>query len=228
MAAARRRCLRQLLALPVLFVSVEAGAACGARGAPRPDRFVRDIDGNDYPVVNVGSQVWLAENLRVTRTPEGVALPAFPPNGDPRNVAAFGRLYDWESARQACPAGWRLPTDADWSALEASVGANAGLLLRDPEYWPRREVPSTDLVHFGARPAGYFNDQGFETYFGTRAVFWTATPQDSHFVWSRGIIADTDSLRRAPQHPQYGFSVRCVSGVAPQARPEAARPTPAP
>ncbi len=107
------------------------------------------------------------------------------------------------------------------------MGTNAGLLLRDLEYWPRKATPATDLLHFDARPAGYFNDQGFETFFGMRAVFWTATPQDPHFVWSRVILADSDSLRRAPQHPQYGFSVRCISTVDPPTRPEAPRPTPA-
>jgi uncharacterized protein (TIGR02145 family) len=209
------RCLRQLLAVLVLFVSVEAGAGCGARGAPRLDHFVTDIDGNAYPVLTLGSQVWLAENLRVTRTPEGAALSTFSPNDDPKNIPAFGRLYSWDSARQACPAGWRLPSDGDWSDLEGSVGAAAGLLLRDPKYWPGEAAPATDVVHFDARPAGYFNDQGFETFFGVRAVFWTATPQDAHFVWSRVIRADSDSVRRAPQHPQYGFSVRCVSDAHP-------------
>lgn len=201
----------------VVAVSVALATAC-ATGSPstvgdaRPARL-QDIDGNAYEVVAIGSQLWMAESLRVTRAADGQSLASFAPNDDGANIAAYGRLYGWESARRACPTGWHLPSDAEWSVLESAVGDAAAQRLRDPAAWVMTTT-ATDkaivaLVPFGARPAGYKNDEGFENFFGTRAVFWTATPHDQHLVWSR--VLSSDALRRAPQHPQYGFSVRCVA-----------------
>ena len=207
------------VAVAVVLAPLALGAvepSCREGGAPIHRGLVRDIDGNSYRPVPVGSQVWLGENLRATRTPEGIPLTTFSPNSEPRHVALFGRLYGWDAARRACPSGWHLPSDGEWSALETYLGANAGLLLRDPEFWPREEATAAAArLGFRARPAGYSNDQGFETYFGTRATFWTATTQDTHFAWSRVIGGASPSLRRAPQHPQYGFSVRCLSDESP-------------
>jgi uncharacterized protein (TIGR02145 family) len=204
--------------LPFLTLVVLA-TRCRTIARSVPADSVRDVDGNTYKTVTVGSQDWLAENLRVTRTPEGVPLSTVSPNNDASLVPTFGRLYDWEAAHRACPAGWHLPSDAEWSALDGYLGSTTGLLLRDPGYWPNQDPGAAARVSFGALPAGYSNDQGFETFFGTRAVFWTDTPQDSHFVWSRVIDTESTSLRRAPQHPQYGFSVRCLSALQPASRP---------
>ncbi len=192
------------------FIGVPAASQTKGE-ASHPD-VVRDIDGHAYPVVTIDTQVWLGENLQVVRSPDGSPLETFPPNESPEQIPRYGRLYAWEAAKRACPSGWHLPSDAEWSALEGFLGESAGRLLRDPEFWPGR-TPSREAerVGFRARPAGYANDQAFDTLFGTRAVFWTATTQDAHFVWSRVLSAGADSLRRAPQHPQYGFSVRCLA-----------------
>lgn len=205
------------LAIVLTPFALGAGEPSRRKGAsPIRPAVVRDIDGNSYRTVAVGSQVWLGENLRATRTPDGTPVTTFSPNSEPRHVALFGRLYGWDAARRACPSGWHLPSDGEWSALETHLGADAGKLLRDPEFWPREEASAAAArPGFLARPAGYSNDQGFETYFGTRAIFWTATAQDAHFAWSRVIDGAGTSLRRAPQHPQYGFSVRCLADESP-------------
>jgi uncharacterized protein (TIGR02145 family) len=168
--------------------------------------LVRDVDGHEYEVVTIGSQVWLAGNLQATHAPDGKEVASYVPNDDSSQVASYGRLYGWQAAQQVCPKGWHLPSDAEWSSLESSLGSRAGVRLIDPQFWPK--AADLDRPGFKARPAGYWNDQGFDDLFGTRAVFWTSTPQDEHLVWSR--VLSIDSLRRAPQHPQYGFSVRCV------------------
>ncbi len=185
-------------------------ALCLGCGTANP-RVAVDVDGHTYRVVTLGSLTWLAENLRVTRTPAGAPLVTFAPEGNPDHVAVYGRLYPWDSARRACPAGWRLPSDEEWTALEDHLGSAPAPRLRETRYWPPGTSTAPDAVPFRARPAGYDNDQGFDSFFGSRAVFWTSTRQDEHFAWSRVILHDHDRLRRAPQHPQYGFSVRCVS-----------------
>ena len=200
-----------------LLTAALVAASCVACQAAAPSS-AKDVDGNSYRVVRLGTQNWFAENLRATRTPAGARMVTFAPDDDTSNVAAFGRLYPWDSARRGCPSGWHLPSDSEWTSLERFLGGAAAQRLRDPAYWPAGTPVSADRVPFDASPAGYSNDQGFDNFFGTRAVFWTATPEDGHFVWSRVLLSDQPALRRAPQHPQYGFSVRCV-GNDPVARP---------
>jgi uncharacterized protein (TIGR02145 family) len=98
---------------------------------------VTDIDGNVYDVVTIGDQVWMAENLKVTKYGNGDIIETTTPatldvsgsdstkyqwayNGDESNVAAFGRLYTWYAAtdnRDICPVGWHVPARTEWQVL---------------------------------------------------------------------------------------------------------------
>lgn len=177
---------------------------------------LRDFDGNSYRTIRVGTHLWFAENLRAIHSPEGRLLSSSPPDNDESNVPEFGRLYSFQAAMNACPAGWRLPTDADWADLEAHLDVLPGVQLRDHAHWPGAVPIRPGQAQFGARPAGYANNEGFDNYFRSRAVFWTSTRLDEHLVWSRVLGAEGTPLRRAPQHSQYGFSVRCVSDLHPR------------
>lgn len=192
---------RAWTAAPSIVLAL-AVAACGAT--------LRDIDGNEYPTVRLGPQRWMAANLRTTRSPTGAPLPSSAPNDDAASVPLYGRLYDWTTARRACPDGWHLPSDAEWTLLETTLGPHAGGSLKDTRGWSSPELDATNRTGFSARPAGYASGHEFDSQFGTRAVFWSATPADDHFVWSRVLGHDSPDLRRAMQHPQYGFSVRCL------------------
>jgi len=106
----------------------------------RPTGTVTDIDGNVYQTVIIGSQEWMAENLKVTHYQNGEAIPnvtditswaslntgAYCEYGnDINNVAIYGRLYNWYAAsdgRNIAPEGWHVPTDADWKKLEMYLG----------------------------------------------------------------------------------------------------------
>jgi uncharacterized protein (TIGR02145 family) len=99
-----------------------------------------DIDGNIYPVVKIGGQVWAAENLRTTKFADGSPIPNVisdatwgslttaamcPTNGNSSNNQTYGALYNFYAAtsnKGLCPAGWKVPTDEDWKVLETSIG----------------------------------------------------------------------------------------------------------
>lgn len=179
--------------------------ACAALKQP-----MIDIDGNEYRVVQIGSQLWMAENLRVTRTSDGDPVTTHFPNHDSNQVNNFGLLYDWSAALRVAPKGWHLPTDDEWDILAQFLGPVCGDKLKDTSHWKASDGTATNESGFSARPAGYWNDQGFDNRFGLTAVFWSSTQTDSQLVWSRTISATHDTLRRASQHPQYGFSVRCI------------------
>jgi uncharacterized protein (TIGR02145 family) len=175
-----------------------------------PDSTLTDIDGNRYQTLRIGTQIWMAENLRVTRTPDGNLVPWHFPNDDSSCVMVYGLLYDWQTALQSAPKGWHVPSNEEWDKLAQHLGALGAAKLKDTLYWRTSSKNVTNETGFSARPAGYWNDSRFDNQFGLTAVFWSSTQADSHFVWSRTISADHDTLRRVPQHPQYGFSVRCV------------------
>jgi len=97
---------------------------------------VYDIDGNMYQTVKIGSQWWMAENLKTTRynnsdligttTPADLPIAESMPKyqwaykGIESRVATFGRLYTWYAAtdsRGVCPVGWHVPSDIEWTAL---------------------------------------------------------------------------------------------------------------
>ena len=101
---------------------------------------VTDIDGNVYQTVTIGTQVWMAENLKVTHYRNGDAIPNETDGGtwaglttgayceynnDVNNLAVYGRLYNWYAvadSRNIAPMGWHVPSDAEWKQLEMFLG----------------------------------------------------------------------------------------------------------
>lgn len=98
---------------------------------------VKDIDGNAYRTITIGTQVWMAENLKTTRYRNGDLIETTTPatldiegertpeyqwayDGNESNVATYGRLYTWYVAtdsRNVCPTGWHVPSDDEWIVL---------------------------------------------------------------------------------------------------------------
>ncbi len=101
---------------------------------------VTDIDGNVYQTVQIGDQLWMAENLKVTHYRNGDAIPtgysasewtilstsAYAVyNDDESNADTYGYLYNWyavDDSRNIAPEGWHVPTDEEWMELEMALG----------------------------------------------------------------------------------------------------------
>ena len=106
---------------------------------------VKDIDGNVYNTVKIGNQLWLKENLKVTKLNDGTPISnsnetqklAYPDfidiieprawvyKEDPKNNEKYGKLYNWYAVndpRGLAPVGWHIPTDAEWTALTTFLG----------------------------------------------------------------------------------------------------------
>ena len=171
---------------------------------------VADIDGNLYTVVVIGGQTWLGSNLRTTHAPDGRSLITHFPADDSTQSRPLGLLYDWQNARQACMRGWHLPSDSEWSILADHLGPDVGGALKDTMLWSAPNTGATNRSGFAARPSGYWSGGEFDALVGRTAVFWSSTPQDTHFVWTRSLATAHDSLRRVGQHPNYGLAVRCI------------------
>jgi uncharacterized protein (TIGR02145 family) len=100
---------------------------------------VKDIDGNFYKTIKIGSQTWLAENLKTTRLNDGTLIPVVEGNdqfieqrtpafcwynNDTTYKSIYGGLYNWYSVitGKLCPTGWHVPDDAEWITMEMTIG----------------------------------------------------------------------------------------------------------
>src|SRR3954470_10825028 len=109
---------------------------------------VVDIDGNIYRTVTIGTQVWMRENLKTTRFSDGthinevedsvawsniykkgIQLPAWCYyEKQASNNELYGKLYNWYAVNESkhiCPAGWHIPSDAEWTKLTKYMGGES-------------------------------------------------------------------------------------------------------
>jgi len=180
--------------------------------------ILTDIQNNKtYKTVVIGTQTWMAENLNY-KTSDGSSR-CYPISGytntndnDNTNCDKYGRLYDWSTAEKVCPAGWHLPSDAEWTALTDYVGGSstAGTKLKAKSGWNRNN--GTDDYGFSALPGGYglFSGDEFDGD-GISGDWWSATEDDDNgaYFWD---MSDTgrNVSRYSNDKKVFLFSVRCV------------------
>ena len=162
-------------------------------------------DGKTYKTVKIGSQVWMAENLAYK--PSSGNYWAYDNNSS--NVAKYGYLYDWQTARNVCPTGWHLPSDAEWTQLENFVGSNPGTKLKAKNGWSSNGN-GTDDYGFSALPGGYRGSNGEFYDIGSDGYWWSSTEGNANNVWGRRMNYDYSNVRRYDYVKSWGFSVRCV------------------
>jgi uncharacterized protein (TIGR02145 family) len=196
-----------------------------------------DIDGNVYSTIMIGPQIWMAENLRVSRYYNGDSIAgnlsnsqwsaanygahAFPGN-NPENNEIYGKLYNWfavNDSRGLCPEGWTVPADEDWAELVSYLGGAlaAGGKLKStrtvPDPHPRWDQPNTDATNesgFTAFPAGDRFTNGLYYNFGRIGTFWSSTESNIASAWVRSLSYASGSMTRNGNDKRYGFSVRCL------------------
>ena len=194
---------------------------------------VTDIDGNEYRTARIGTQVWMAENLRVTHYRDGTAIPRVsdseawsnaragaycPPEGDSvASNAVYGLLYNFSAVSDSCllcPEGWHVPAAAEWRTLIGHLGgeAVAGGKMKDTVagLWRLRVRGTTNESGFSALPAGGRGRIGVASDVGYFATWWSSTPYDSAYAWHWGLYPDNSGIRSNPGHKASGFSVRCM------------------
>jgi len=213
----------------ILFV------ACGCSKDPEVAEEIKviDTDWNIYTPVEIGTQVWMMENLNTTRYNNGDPISSTIPaekditgeaepkyqwayEGNESNVKSYGRLYTWYAitdVKGVCPAGWHIPTADDYDDLIGFFTSidEAFNALREAgtEHWLYPNT-GTNSSSFTALPAGRRFPEGkfFGLYCG--AFFWNST-SDS---WHPGTWAHALSFSGNCCHSNFnnseGFSVRCI------------------
>jgi uncharacterized protein (TIGR02145 family) len=188
------------------------GLAAATRGRQAAETFTDPRDGYGYHVVTIGGARWFAENLRF-KTPDSRCYEA-----DEANCTDQGRLYRFDDAVEACPPGWRVPSEDDWRRLEHAIGMTSAEMGRERG----RGEPVARRLKFGGdtgfnvRYSGWIDPYRADSSIamGRNAAWWTSTsgPPDESAptVWHRDVATDRNSIWRSPVDVTYWLSVRCV------------------
>jgi uncharacterized protein (TIGR02145 family) len=174
--------------------------------------FTDPRDDQTYTTIDIGSQTWFAENLNYNTGDGNNNSWCYDNNGS--NCDIYGRLYTWEAATSACPDGWHLPSDDEWTTLIDFLGGEdvAGGKMKETgtTHWNSPNTGATNSSGFTALPGGYRNTSGGFYGKGYDGYWWSATGYSSTDAWSRRLYYDNDGVARLTYSKEDGFSVRCV------------------
>lgn len=171
--------------------------------------FTDDRDDQVYETIQIGEQIWLAENMNFEPFTGSWVY-------DDNNVLGntYGRLYNWQTAQSACPTGWHLPSNNEFAALVSYLGGPdvAGGKLKESgtTNWKLPNSNATNKSNYTALPGGMrYTD---ESYFnkGENAYFWTSTPDGTSDAYYRKLDYDRKSISYGINSREIGFSVRCI------------------
>jgi len=163
---------------------------------------VSDIDGNTYKTVQIGTQLWMAENLRTTKYQNGTPIPNVTDNAkwkklttgawcyynnDAANNTLYGKLYNWyavKNTNRLCPKGWHVPTNAEWNKLLKFLEPSADTTLccnnqagnkmktKGIQYWQSPNQKATNSSGFSGLPGGARNLNGSTFNYMGQTGYW--------------------------------------------------------
>jgi uncharacterized protein (TIGR02145 family) len=167
--------------------------------------FIDERDKHKYRTINIGDQVWMAENLNIE-----VGYSACYGNLD-ENCEKYGRLYDWITALTACPENWHLPSYGEWQVLIDEVGGKdiASKNLKAEAGWEEGGNGS-NTSGFSALPGGLGYSNAVFYSAGTNGNWWSSTEQNASNAYYRNMFYQTKDIYDSDGNKLSLFSVRCV------------------
>ncbi len=197
-----------------------------------------DQDGNVYKTIKIGSQIWMAENLRTIHYRNGDPVINVTENAkwdtttsgaycsynnikNADSIATYGMLYNWYAVsdpRRLAPTGWHIPTDKEWGILINYLGgdsiAGGKLKERGTEHWESENVGATNESGFTALPSGARNYyDGSFNWINDNTFWWSSTEEDNTYAWYRYINRKSPSVERFSLYvgnKRSGFAIRCI------------------
>ncbi len=229
--------MQGLKTFSLIMMAMSCLLALGCKPKPPADptpvlgEMTDSRDAQTYQTVTLGTQTWFAQNLNYASADSKCY------DDDTANCEIYGRLYDWEASKTACPAGWHLGSDQEWSTLikyldpkadpqtdksivEESIWAGGmvkatGNLRDGTGLWNYPNVGATNSSKFSAVPAGVCYDDGSCDVMGRHAIYWTSTENDDNKVIFRVLDYGLISFYRAEEGQwsmvrETSLSVRCL------------------
>jgi uncharacterized protein (TIGR02145 family) len=186
-------------------------------------------DGQVYKTVQIGEQVWIAQNLNFETEISWCGGGSDTAEGD---CATYGRLYTWAAAvgksedacgfghtcslpsgniQGICPDGWHLPSNGEFEALIEAAGSKyvAGMKLKSTSDW-KENGNGDDAFGFSALPAGSRFDYGLCDGEGVSANFWSSSEDNSYRAYNIYLYYKHDRAGQYNYSKNGGLSVRCL------------------
>ena len=185
------------------------------------------------PRVTIGEQVWATKNLEVTTYRNGDAIPQITNatdwanategawcyyNNDPANGAVYGKLYNWyavNDSRGLAPAGYHIPTDAEFTTLTNTLGGEtvAGGEMKEAgtSHWTTPNTAATNSSGFAGLPGGIRRTSG-SSAIGDFGFWWSSTEYGygTTYAWYRLLYYNGSFIGSDHYGKTAGFSVRCI------------------
>ena len=193
-----------------------SSSSARSRNFVRPSTVVQGTlkdsrDGQIYKTVKIGSQIWMAENLNYEMANSSCFSKSVCKNSQ------TGRFYTWDAAMNACPAGWHLPTQAEWNTLFVAVGGMevAGQKLKKTaKFGTYRYIEYCDTDDYGFTALSVGAECGIGKYLDYfddgNAFFWSSTEDDENHVSRVNLRRGVASAQHGYSDKKYRYSVRCV------------------
>ncbi|MFK5857011.1 MAG: FISUMP domain-containing protein [Bacteroidota bacterium] len=183
-----------------VFPKIEKKKEVAKKKNPAPvkkdaNTFTDDRDGQKYNVVHIAGQTWMAQNLNYNTGKSQCYY------DETSNCDELGMLYKWEDASTACPDGWHLPDDAEWSHLINNFGG-----IREAGKHLKKGGDSG----FNVLLAGYHDKAGFYGKKDESSYHWSSTHQNADYASFKGLYNDVDNVGAYTYTKADGFSVRCI------------------
>ena len=201
---------------------------------------VTDKNGNGYATIQIGTQCWMAKNMRGSKYADGSTISSYIPNGAGTINTDYGRLYTYAavmngsststgSVQGICPSGWHVPSSDEFQTLKSFLSSqstyqcnsnanNISKAIASRNDWaessnecsPGNEMSSNNASGFDAFPAGYYSNSTYH-YYGERSGFATSNAGYIYFISYQYPLLYNYTL----SDPADAYSVRCIKGATP-------------
>jgi len=191
---------------------------------------VTDQDGNTYKTIKIGTQIWMAENLKTTKFSDGTAIPHISDsivwgtlktpaycwynNSESDYKPSCGALYNWYAigSGKLCPTGWHVPTNEEWETLFDYLGGKdiAANILKEEGYTHCSDSKADNSSGFTAILGGYRDYKGRFFYNGYISNWWSYSERNSMYSWYIYLYCDYSNVYSYYYTKNYGLSIRCI------------------
>ena len=222
------------------FIAIGLLTIVGCRTSKRSISTIKDVDGNSYKTVKIGTQEWMAENLNLEHLSNGDVIqeaktdsewekagennePAWCYyDNDNQYDTIYGKLYNWYAIEtgELCPTGWHVPTDAEWTLLENYLASNGhreetrGAALKSKSGWKDKgdgtSGNGTDVYGWLGLPGGTRYNNFDFSNIGAGGFWWSSSQFKTNIAWYRKLNYRTDYIISNYRYKYYGLSVRCL------------------
>ncbi len=198
---------------------------------------ITDIEGNSYKTVYIGKQLWMAENLKVSKYNDATVIPNVTDetqwsnlttgawsifDNDTLNNVKYGKLYNWyviipstKENKNVCPTGWHVPSIKDWNVLIDYLGGDsvAGGKMKEEGntnwlYKPNKDASNSSL--FTALPGGFRFRSGSYAFNGFNGGWWSSTEYFLNDARVLDLYGDNGKAYINHHNKGDAFSIRCL------------------